>query len=240
MSFEKKVLVLKQVDGAFSLNGKTASGIFRLETDCGTSTLYLSVVNLVSAETSEYMLGVLDSNGKLSVFPLGSRPTSFRQTLISPIPFSSGISAGVYSVKDFLPSLILFSADGLGYDAQKRFRSALCDKCLADKKSAEKEILKAYDDEAVASENYYELDESIYKKIKTLSGREDELLRFENFDDGSANEKEKEKERIYASGFQDEKFASESVEYSARNPYYEKAKPELDKLYSSFEPYDKL
>lgn len=251
MKLNKKILVLKQVENGYSLNGKTSSGIFRFESDSGTATLFLSVVNL-SAQNGGYYLGIL-SGGDLKTFALGARPSSFTQNLCDFSSLLSSVSVGVYVVRDFLPTLILFGSED-GGESQKTFRRAIADKCYLEKKRFDKESEKAplvtpeeefrsldslsYDDEAVATENYYDLTDEINEKIMALGGSENEILRFENIACDCGNEKETEKEESFSTCVQDEKTTRTGK--NGEKPFYLTAKPELDKLFLTFPPFDAL
>ena len=252
MKLDKKILVLKQVEKKYSLSGKTSSGIFRFESDSGTGTIFLSVVNL-SFQGDGYYLGVL-GDGELRTFNLGTRPSSFTQNLCDFSFLSPCISVGIYSVKDFLPTLILFGSNKDDDGAQKAFRRAVADKCYLEKKRFDKENENAtisspefefknencavYDDEAVATENYYDISEEINEKITKIGAINDEILRFENIACDCGNEKETEKEELPFTCFQNEK--TTRIGSDGEKPYYQTAKPELDKLFMTFPPCDAL
>ncbi len=252
MNLHKKILVLKQVENGYSINGKTSSGIFRFESDSGAGTIFLSVVNL-SSQSDGYYLGVL-GDGELKTFSLGSRPSSFSQNLYDFSFLSPSISVGIYCARDFLPTLVLFGSENNLDSAQKTFRRAIADKCYQEKKRFDKESEKttifipeyepkncnpsAYDDEAVATENYYDIGEEINEKITKIGTIEDEILRFENIACDCEREKETEKEKPFSTCFQNEEIANPSEVNN--KPYYQTAKPELDKLFLTFPPFDAL
>lgn len=115
--------------------------------------------------------------------------------------------------------------------------NAQVEKVLEITKDAQPTILaKVYDDEAVATENYFEADTDIQNKLKAIKewdfencSYEDEL--FTSF----SSQKEKE-EQIGDNCIEDEKDFCQSQSYSQQNPYYLSVKEELQEVFSKFPP----
>ncbi|MBQ9734563.1 MAG: hypothetical protein IJV95_01770 [Clostridia bacterium] len=91
----------------------------------------------------------------------------------------------------------------------------------------------SYDDEAVATTDYYALDKSIEHKLKTLENIYDRNVSPENELPFDGRQKETTKERSCANCFQDETDASFGKKDCAE-PYYLTVKRELDELFVNF------
>lgn len=110
--------------------------------------------------------------------------------------------------------------------------------CCADEKNLQKNISEKtdnlYNDEAVATENYFEIDESINQKIKTISEIDNDLLRNKDVVVDNSDQKETQKNERFDSDVQNEKAVDSSEKFSDDRPYYFTAKRELDKLFDNF------
>ncbi len=175
MDFEKTVLILKQVQEGYSSQNKTLSGILRIETENGFSTIFLSLINVASVWGGEYYL-FIESQNNLLRFPLGKKPLSFNKTLENAVNVKSGISSGIFFVKDGIPVLVAFS------------KTENCQSDLTDLKKSvanyfydqKTQDLSSYNDEAVATENYYDLDKDIEEKISKIQQSEQPVKPCEN------------------------------------------------------------
>ena len=250
MEFIKKVLVLKQVAEGFSLNGKDVTGILRLESENGITIVYLSVLNL-SSVNGEYSLILIDGENKLYNFSLGNRPLSFRTT-VENFAISKDFSCGVIFISDDLPTVIAFSSTA--ENMLSGFKKSVTDLCIEQHKErlkANRQIKKEteenigdtktekaekqspadmpYDDEAVATVNYYE--------------NEDSLIDFaENVKNGySGNETSEYAELFKETAEQTGKNDAVYKDADGNSPskddnraYYEEVKAELNNLFISF------
>ena len=99
-----------------------------------------------------------------------------------------------------------------------------------------------YNDEAVATENYFEIEEQLKSKIDLIKVKEDESLSNADGDPFNRCEKEKEEDSSGASFLSNEEglFDGKSQESNARKPFYLTAERELNTLFSKFPPYDNL
>lgn len=248
MEYLKKVLVTKQVSEGFSLSGKNISGIVRLEVENCVATLYLSLINVATVESGCYYVFLQDANGVLYSFDIGRRPTSFSTTLLSVPSIERGFSAGVVYIKDDLPILITFACSDTLKINISDFKKIIAEKCLSDRKSAKKmddlkeiyPLSQKYDDEVVATENYYLKDAEIEEKLKII-----ELMEYGNVRDevnvsfGESKEEKREEENSFFN-LQDETNDSPCEKFSEQNPYYLTAKEELDKIFENFPPEETL
>ncbi len=239
MEFDKKILVLKQVAEGFSVTGKSVSGIFRLEIENGVATFSLSVINLSSVDGGCFYLFIMDDNKKLMQFELGKRPFSQTKVLDVCPSVKKGLSVGVSFIKDNIPTLVAFAAETRESADLTEFRKAIVDRCITDRRlkvKAEpvKQPTDGYDDEVVATENYYVNDKDLAEKISLIERLDDEYVRGENgkpFDRGEEKEEEKCESDF---SVQDETDGNRRKEFDEDNPYYRKAKPELDALFLKF------
>lgn len=243
----KKISLLKQVENGFSTI-KECSAILRIETENGFSRLFLSAVNFKFMERGEYQLFLLDQNQKLFAFNLGSLPSSFSSAIYQCPSVSKFYSAGIVYVSDFLPTLVCFYTENPQKQDVSAFKKVILEKCLSDKKNDEKPICnepkltypeelkqnQKYDDEAVATENYYLLDQQINKKISEIGQLDNELLRNENGNADNFFQEKKEEKPERFNGFSNETDQDFSQQFDQNNPYYESAKQELDELFSTF------
>lgn len=249
MSFYRKVLVLKQQEYGFCHNDKNLSGIVTVEIECGVATLFVSLTNFRSLSSGEYHFSLLDGDGKFFSFPLPNRPTSLQRTFNAPVNFDKGFQAGVYFVLEDLPLLVAFGADSCQTVSQSIMRKKIAEKCMLDKKEKEKtldeyeslsfsesgcNLSSDYNDEAVATENYFELEKDIDYKIKLLGEKDYEKLRNEDEMFTSSNEKQAQAEQKIPDCNEDETNACSCKKYSASNPYYEYAKSELNEIFCKF------
>ncbi len=243
MNYFKKILLLKQTEEGFSSNSKAVSGIVRLEEENGVISMQLSLINVKGISQGEYRLFLVDSKGKLYSFTLENRPQSFYTVIEGLADFSTGFSSGLVYTEE-IPLLVAFGkTDGFFCDITE-LRKLVAEKCLLEKKEREKELEKVtekkvevstpvtfdnpipviYNDEAVATENYYELE------------KDDEPLYLETDLQHHTSKEETEEKPKFDFAFQDEKDA----DFSQEMPYYSTAKKELDELFSKFPPDDSL
>lgn len=251
MDYLKHVIVLKQVCEGFSVLDKSVSAIARVENDGGVPIFSLSVINIKRVESGEYVVFIMDEKHKMVWFQVGVRPISLTKTLDGDLFFNSGFACGIAYLKDNIPNLIAFSRSenfnislsqfkkSIAYELMKR-------KTLEEKERAEKleqnvktpetedTITSLYDDEAVATENYFELDEEIDQKLCSIKEKWSGNLSYE---DGTAftcceEEKAQVKENDYCEQFK----ARDDLrqKFSKDNPFYLHQKKELDKLFERF------
>ncbi len=259
MSFYKKVVVLKELEKGFSLSNKKISGIARVEIESGVCELHLSLINVSSANNGEFMLFFVDADKTIFCFPLGIRP--FAHALIfNDIPHvEKGFSIGLCFVKDDLPVTIAFSATEDSPVSLTDFKKLVADKCLELRRKKERERMEKsspapceeqppipkdlsttpYDDEAVATENFYALSEQINDRLQLFKETEDARLRNENaMSNERCQEKAQESEHT-TDCVQDETNASFCKENNGR-VYYDTVRAELDGVFEKFPPDEKL
>ena len=248
MDYSKNVIILKQTVTGYSINDKPLTAIFRLEQESGVYTIFLTTINAKYNLSGEYLLGFLDSDRILHQFSLGSLPTAFNLTLDFCPNIKNGFSVGLVYVSDNIPVVVAFAKTfEFGFSLQE-FKSMVLSKAIKTRKSTVKDcaeipqvtptedftfISQSYDDEAVATQNYYELEKEIHHKLKTLE-IESERLQPKNGDYhcSIANKTQQEQETLIGCQVQDG--ASYSQKYSQDFPYYQFARKELEQLFDKF------
>ena len=284
MGFSKKILVLKELEEGFSLNGKHLSGICRVETEDGVSRLFLTVINATTRTDFQYKLMLIDGKKVPFVFNLGARPNSFCATL-PPNYEKSKLCVGIYAVKDDIPITVAFAKDDNFSVTINDFKKTVAEKCLSEKKDREKqeqpspekkeikepcpepthppyppsqdpdptitppeefpspksqEVKCCYDDEAVATENYYDFDKEIELKLNAVKEWTRENVRIED-DEPSFRSKEEETTRVENfDRIEDEKSSFERPENEENQPFYLTVKGELDNIFNKFPPEESL
>ncbi len=253
MNFQKKVLVLKSTD--CTISQKTLSGLARIEIENGVAEFHLSLVNLSKCSGVEYFIMIIDSNSACFEFFLGKRPSSFAHLFHSVPCLDNGISIGLYSVKDNVPLTIAFASDGK--ISLNDFKRLITEKYINKRKqdlkleqeknqqstipSENNDCFLQYNDEAVATENYFDLDKEIQQKLLEVKQKE-----FINDKCSTENElfnldgKEKtQEERSIDNYAEDEKGLCE-CQKSQEQPYYQSVKDELTQLFYKFPKEDNL
>ncbi len=252
MAWIKSTVALKQVCDKFAISGKRATAICRIESENGVSDLHFSVVNLSPAIDGEYHLYLIDSLSELFSFNLPAKPTSINYPLINCPNLERGFAVGLYYVKDCLPTTVLFAkTENCAVDMQT-LNKRVAEKCLTTLKKIQTtvkeepskkielqttvkntdDIQKQYDDEAVATENYFLIDDKINIKLDKIKEFDRERISDENEPFDNSNQKEKEISQTDASLLSDET-ASCSCQ-SQQDDYFLTVKDDLERIFTCF------
>ncbi len=113
------------------------------------------------------------------------------------------------------------------------------DEKILDEQSERDFTNTAYNDEAVATENYFELDEQIKNKLDKINGWDNDNISNANGKTTNLRQEKKEENSNGADFLQDEEnlFSGESKE---ELPFYVSAERELNALFEKFPPYENL
>ena len=266
MRFYKKVLVLKETTKGFSVSDKPVGGIVRAEAENGVCNVNFSFVNYRACSRGDYALYIYYGEGKLLFFDLGARPSSFSEVTETFPDFSHGFAAGICHISDDLPILTAFSRTEESDCTVTDFKRAVAERCLSVRKnriiskkeesidiaekadSADSGNFTRYDDEAVATENYYDKEKEEREKNDGEYVRfEDELSYIGNEEEAAATESrpyrvENEKRPDLGddvSQHAENKFSNltdglTEEKYSDDNPYFLTVKSELDGVFQKF------
>ncbi len=242
MQYVKKVLVLKNAENNLNLN-KRLNGLLRIEIENGVAEAHVSLVNLPSFALENFFVLFIDGEKKEFEFDLGTRPTSSVHWFPILPKIEKGVCAGVYTIKDSLPLLLGFASD-CDFLSLQDFKKVLADRCLVRHKKLVKDSVvpeqnpctnpqSLYNDEAVATENYFELDDEINEKLLSLKEKENESLQLKNELFDCNCEKEAQKDLSPNSCTQNEKDPAQCQEFKGLR-HFDTVRAELDEIFFKF------
>ena len=246
-------------------NKKPLSVLARIEIESGVAEFYISAVNLpTNIRNSNFYALVVDSEKKEFEFDLGNRLISFSKTFYQIPSVEKGVAIGLYYISNQIPITIAFANQDKAISLTE-FKKLVADKCylrfkqnIAQEKSdiktdapkSDSQDCSIYNDEAVATENYYEIDSEIKQKIRAIKDSDNENLLFENEFADNSSEKKEEEELFWGFGTKDEKDACFSQKIECIEPleeinsnYYDSVKDELEQIFythSSEENLEKI
>ncbi len=242
MDYTKSVIVLRQVEEGFSLSNKTISAIARVETYGGVPYFAISTINAKALDKGEYVVYLMDSRRKMVAFRLGVRAISTTKTLSDGYNFEKGFACGIAYILDGLPTLIAYARTDEFNSSISQFRKNVASELLKKRNFEQKENAcqdayeppKEYDDEAVATENYFELDREIDNKLGKIREMSDGSL--PNADGEVITYCQEEKEQVKEDHCCEQPTSRDDMreKFSHANPYYSVAKRELDNLFDKF------
>ncbi|MBQ7340182.1 MAG: hypothetical protein IJW43_04960 [Clostridia bacterium] len=222
MDFYKKTLVLQKTNTSF---GKDVNGIVRLESEDGVTTLSLSLINFPLFEGG-YVLVLLVENNSPIILELGKKPVSLLKVFYSLSPFKH-FSAGVFCLLDNL-SPVAFAKTELGAPL-----STL-------EEIASKELTKVYDDEVIATEDYFSIEREIKDKVDLIDEVANENGENESSKVHTESQKDEKNGTISDNGLSYEEDNFKVQDNKDGDFFYQSAKDELDELFSKFPLDDSL
>ncbi|MCQ2387115.1 MAG: hypothetical protein MJ066_01540 [Clostridia bacterium] len=199
MSFCEKTLIIKQTSEDFSINEKRVSGICRIENEDGVSTFFLSLINLKSVDNGNYFIYIFDNDNNVIFYDLKNRPISISCAMEKEINIKSGFACGLFYEYDYIPLLVAFGKNENCNLTIQDCKKIVAEKCLEKKnkqiqerkvllkkneeetiqkeeKIIEEEKQNNYNDEAVATEDFYLLEKELNEKLKTISEAENKTF----------------------------------------------------------------
>ena len=249
MVYEKRVLVLKQTDNACTNSNKSLSAICRIEKEYGLCSLHLTTLNCPYTN-GEYYLFVIDSSFYPHAFNLGKIARATGLYFAKEPNIEKGVAVGLCSVKEHIPLTIAFSKEDCFTFSKEQFSKIVAEYFIEERKnqsrkereitlhqdvSTQKELEKStYDDEAVATENYYENDISFTQNLKTFEDIDCGNLQLENDLPFDASQTEKTKNDQNDNCIQNETDLNKCKTDKSTQPYYRKVKNELTAIFSKF------
>ena len=237
MIYQKKVIVLKQVEEGFCPQGKCASGIARIERENDNCDFYLSVINLNTLFSGEYFLFVFGQQDFCFSESLGPCPRSIVKQLYESDILFGDFAVAIAYIKDNLPTTVCFGKSEGCLVTLHHAKKIIAEKCLAkikqDKKLApvtQQPCPPVYDDEAVATENYFETEMQLNGKLTTLKEIVDERLQTENELPYNQSQTQTQKDQICFDCNQNEIHPCNET----LPQYYLTVKSKLDNLFEKF------
>lgn len=238
MNYIKKMCILRQIKQGFSGDGKTLSGLVKVEQYGKNLSVEVSIINFAPLVSGEYYCLLSCGNGKTETLALHGKSLF---NIISSLDISRGFCAVICYVKNEIVP-IAYGVNGNGeYDFKSILNQALPPVFL--KNSDETAIAEpfqsplqtqsqepVYDDETVATENYFKEQESEQDlPYQTQS----------NAPTQSGNQEQNEKKGLDAQANDNAK--------NLRHPfttdgdgYYQSVKAEIDELFLRYEKDDTL
>lgn len=214
MTYFSKTIILHQIENGFSTYNKAISGICRFEREDGIFNCYLTFMNIEKQQDGAFYFCLVDEDKRLFTVELKDNVKPLNHIFEQIPKVENRFSVGLYYVKDNIPLLIAYSTFNNG-ESILSMKKALYEKHIKNpikpasvdvkpvitasdieeisqattpKESAEnimKEIQSLYDDEAVATENYYDKDDEIKEKLDFIAKFENE-----NFESEKATTKD--------------------------------------------------
>ena len=245
------ISVVKQVKDGFSVNGKTLSGIIRIECEDDIATLFASFINFRALSFGEYKLIILNHQKALKSIDLKVRPTSLTKTFEDVFFTEKGYIAGVFVIENEVPLMVACAkTENFSFSATD-LKKIVYEKYALLHKSKAKEIAKnfvvketpnvdinsptVYNDEVVATENYYAKDYNAQKNGESYEGLPNENDEFATH--GKTKEEENE---TCDTTCRNETNSYKKETFNEQNPYYRKAKRELDDIFLRFPKEENL
>lgn len=255
MLFSKKILVLKQLEKDFSVCDKPISGIARIEIENGVTEFFLSVINLSPPNGGKYHAFITDK--KMKPFCLEWQRRDSMRVSLPLSPDLDTISVGVVFVKDYLPITVAFASENNGEQSATEFKRVVAEYFSAkrneqiknqtlalepkpcEKDAPVKTIPPEYNDEAVATENYFEFDD-IEDKLEKIKEFDIATLSPENELSFSRRQEKAQEIHSDGDGAQDEKSSTFSEKLDKKKGYYHTVQRELDDIFAKFPPEPNL
>ena len=232
MNYIKKMCILRQVKQGFSGDGKTLSGLIKIEQYGKNIAVEVSAINFAPLVSGEYYCLLADTHGKTELLPLRGKCIF---NILSDIRIEQGFCGVICYVKnEVIPVAYGVNGDGV-YDWKKLMNATLPTAYtpLYEEKTAASESVEetndsptnAYDDEKVCMENYYEKENDDEQELlyKTSGNARVE----------GAAEKQGEKEGLAAAQDDD----ADGVLHPFKTDgdgYYQSVKHEIDKLLAKY------
>ena len=249
MNYDKKVLIMKETLVGFSTSDKGVSGIARIENENGVADFHLTLINFTPLSKGNYYAYAIDGFNNFFSYPLSTRPLTFADKMFPCPLLNNGFSAGICYVENFIPQVICFGKTDNSPVDYTLFSKKVAEKWLIelknfqkeekpsflenidDYKSFEKTKTQLYDDEAVATEDYFSKDQEINQKLDKIREFNYERISFENEPSYRLDQKEEiQTQKDYARNQNEEN----SNGRKAPVDYYHSVKNELEDIFSRF------
>ena len=240
---------MKETIKGFSTSNKGLSGIARIENENGVADFHLTVINLAPISKGDYYAYVIDGFNNLFSYLLANRPLTFADTMLPCPNLDRGFSAGICFVDNFIPQIVCFGKTEDSYVDYTLFSKKIAEKWLGELKNFQKEEksitfdsektketfenlnFQVYDDEAVATEDYFSKDQEIYDKLDKIKELDHERIYTKNESPTCFDKEEESKTEKYNDCNKNEEA---SIERKKIDDYYSSVKGELDDIFSTF------
>ncbi|MBE5737036.1 MAG: hypothetical protein E7348_01400 [Clostridiales bacterium] len=248
MQYEKKFLTLKSIKNPTYQKPFTLLACIEIEN--GKANFSLSASGFFAISKTQYYALMIDGDKNQFEFDLSQNPHFFNAPFLSVPNLKKGFSIGFYSVQNFIPLTLAFGAQGRENLDISQFNKLLADKFL-DKFSCQNRLetdfspnnapapplnenFSQYDDEAVATQNYYELDQEINEKLMTIKEKLNEDIPIEDALFENSNRAQAQENCTGDTACQNEANASFCKENLDTEPYYLQVKSQLDQIFACY------
>lgn len=238
MNYVKKMCILRQVKQGFSGDGKTLSGLIKIEQYGKNLAVEVSIINFAPLASGEYYCLLSDGNGKTEMLTLRGKSLF---NIISDIDISRGFCAIIcYAKNEIVP--IAYGVNGNGsYDWKSILNATLPPIFPVAKEEAPtrapvaetrkvEEMQTDYDDEGLANDNYFE-----EKKDEPLNLSESVGNAYVE----SANQNENAQARADVTENADDAGVRQAFTTQSEG-YYRSVKEEIDELFKAHPKDDTL
>lgn len=236
MNYVKKMCILRQIKQGFSGDGKALSGLIKIEQYGKNIAVEVSIINFAPLVSGDYYCLLSDGKGKTEMLCLRGKSLF---NILSDLDVSGGFCGIICYVKNEVVP-IAYGINGNGsYDWKSILNATLppvfpraksdtakteiAESAESDEGFSETEKEKTYDDESVATENYYEVKDERELLSETAK----------NASTQSATEKPSAQEGTNAT----ENGDAENVLHPFKTQsdgYYLSVKAEIDELFSNY------
>lgn len=252
MNYVKKMCILRQIRQGFSGDGKTLSGLVKVEQYGKNLAVEVSIINFAPLSLGEYYCLLSDGRGKTEMLSLRGKSLF---NILSDVDVSAGFCAIICFVKNEVVP-IAYGINGNGsYDYRAILNATLppvfpkkrdvsngeiagarreSEKVFDEEKTADAPVLEIvtpkYDDEIVAEKNYYKEKDDEREQFKEAG---------ENAHGQSTNQEQATEE---GADFQEDVDAEDVLQPFETSPdgYYLSVKREIDELFSTYPKDDTL
>jgi hypothetical protein len=208
-------------------------------------------VGALPISSGNYFLAILSDNNAVSLFCLEKRPSSFCQS-IENFDLTKGFAVGLLVIDNDIPITVAFAKEQNFNLSLNDFKKAVAEHCLSKRKLREKEkpssspieIIEQepkteilYNDEAVATENYFEND--IETKLQLIKECDFANPQFENELPFTKGEEETKQGADFINRIKNETDA-DFCKQSKKQPYFFEVQSELNSVLNRFPPEENL
>ena len=223
MDYVRKLCILKQLAQGFASDGRTVSALLVAEKFGGRLSLALSLIGFAPVTQGRYRLLVCDEKGETQVFDVPS-PAGGNFKRECAFDLSGGFCAIVCHVDGSAKPAAFGKCGEKTYDVKRL--------CATLDEAEKKQERIVYDDEIVATENYYEFERTAPPAPAAEEAEE-------------KDEKDAEKERETCPQDEDAQGVrggtdTADVREDARTRYYDQVKGELDALFEAHPAEEEL
>lgn len=233
--YVKKLCVLKQLASGFAADGKRVSALATCETYAGKLTANLSLINFAPLSEGRYRAALVDEHGTAELFDIDG-PSGCTLKRASELNIAEGFSCTIAFVAGKVKPVAFGKCGEKVYDVKK-----ICALLGAEEEPKERPVPEEetapglpekYDDEIVASDNYYDFPDADVENLTIKREIEDEKREPPRKERGEKDGRSAGTDEDAQSLFR--LAGAENIRTDERACYYEKVKKELCALFGKY------